>query len=314
MKKLLAILAIVAFITFGCKKNEYIKINDTDKSTVVFAENGGAVKSFPKISYVPDGSLADEYISFDSYTIRAKLDGPIVAPADITLTYSIDAAGLAKFNAEGAASSTTWVPYELMPANAYSLLVTTDVIKKGEVYASNVVDNIVTHPNLLDPAKFYLLPIKVTSSNPAFPASTTSGTIYFYVIGNPLAGSYQATGYFYHPTGPRAFTEVKAAIPFSPTELLVFLGDLGTSGYIAKLSTDPVTNKVTISAAPGATGGPYTQFDDVLPTTNPGYTTVAPGFAGPANFYNPLTKTFWLRYGYMGAGGWRVTEEKLVKL
>ena len=312
MKKLLTILAIVS-LGVGCKKDDYIKI-DGGPSTIKFVENGGAVKSFPKINYVPDGTLTDEFISFDTYTLRAKLDGPVVAPEDITLTYSIDAAALAKFNAEGAASSPTWVPYELFPANTYSLLVTTDVIKKGEVYASNVVDNIVIHPNLLDPAKFYLLPIKVTSSNPAFPVSTTSGTIFFYVIGNPLAGSYQATGYFYHPTVLRAVNEVKTATPFSPTELLVFLGDLGTSGYIAKLATDPVTNKVTITAAPGATGGPYTQFDAALPTTNPGYTTIAPGFSGPANFYDPVTKTFWLRYGYMGANGWRVTEEKLVKL
>jgi len=197
MKKLIAILAIISFVS--CKKTEYVSVNDSDPSSVIFTENGGAPKAFPKFNYIPDGSLTDEYLSFHDFTIKAKLDGPIVAPQDITVTYSVDAAAVAKFNTEGAAADPNFKPYEILPASQFSLLVTSDVIKKGEVYAPKDVDNIVTHPGLIDPSKFYLIPIKITSS--LYPSTSASNTIFFYIIGNPLAGIYQDWGIRYNYTG-----------------------------------------------------------------------------------------------------------------
>jgi hypothetical protein len=94
----------------------------------------------------------------------------------------------------------------------------------------------------------------------------------------------------------------------------VDLGDLGGAGYRARFTIDPVTNKVTITPAPGAAGGAYTQFDTGLPTTAPGYT---PQWAGSGlcnNTYNPVNKTFYVRYGYVGGTGWRVTEEHIKRL
>ena len=129
---------------------------------------------------------------------------------------------------------------------------------------------------------------------------------------NKYEGTYTSNGYFYHPSSPRDITAlVKSVLTSGPNSVLVDLGDLGTSGYQAEFTIDPATNNVTIATAAGAAGGPYTMFTSGLPATNPGY---APQWAGSAscnNTYDPATKTFFVRYGYMGGSGWRVTEEVL---
>jgi hypothetical protein len=314
MKKLLAILAIVSF---GCKKTDYISLSDSDKSTVMFTESGGAPKTFPKLSYIPDGSLTDEYISFEDFTVKTKFDGPMVAPEDITITYAVDAAAVTKFNADGAAGNPSYKPFAILPTSNFSLAVTSDVIKKGEVYAPKVTNNILVHPNLIDPAKNYVIPISVKSS--AYPSSVGTGTIFFTIIGNPLAGAYSVTGYFYHPSAPRAFTRTGASgalSPVSENSLVTELGDLGGSGYYAVLTVpDPYATTiqpVTISVYPGSISPVY-QWNTALPAASPGYTAAWAGSALTNNTYNPATKTFYLRYGYASSGVFRVTEEIIVK-
>ena len=74
------------------------------------------------------------------------------------------------------------------------------------------------------------------------------------------------------------------------------MGDLGGSGYVALLTIDPVTNKVTISDY--STGIPIYGLPDGLPTTDPGYTAAWSGSDQCNNTYDPATKTFYLRMGY----------------
>jgi hypothetical protein len=93
----------------------------------------------------------------------------------------------------------------------------------------------------------------------------------------------------------------------------VSLGDLGTSGYTALITVDEATNALTITAAAGAGGAPYTMFTDGLPGTNPGYTAGWSNSALCNNTYDPATGTFYVRYGYLGGTGWRVTEEIITR-
>ena len=127
---------------------------------------------------------------------------------------------------------------------------------------------------------------------------------------NQYEGSYTATGYLYHPSSPRALSADKFLTTSGTNGVVVDLGDLGGSGYQALLTVD-ASNNVTVTAATGAAGAPYTMFSAGLPTTNPGYTAQWAGSASCNNTYDPATKTFYLRYGYMGSGGWRVDEEVL---
>lgn len=131
------------------------------------------------------------------------------------------------------------------------------------------------------------------------------------VIKNAYEGSYDDVGYLYHPSSPRSLADTKFLSTVDANTVAVDLGDLGGAGYRAWIYVDPVTYKLTITAAPGAAGAPYTQFDDALPTTNPGYTPQWDGSSQCNNTYDPETNTFYVRYGYQGSTGWRVTEEIL---
>ncbi len=129
---------------------------------------------------------------------------------------------------------------------------------------------------------------------------------------NKYEGTYTSNGYFYHPSSPREITNlVKSVLTSGPNSVIVDLGDLGSSGYQAEFTIDQATNKVTITTAPGASGGPYTMFTSGLPATNPGYTPQWAGSSSCNNTYDPVTKTFFVRYGYLGGTGWRVTEEAI---
>lgn len=129
---------------------------------------------------------------------------------------------------------------------------------------------------------------------------------------NKYEGQYTSNGYFYHPSSPRAITNLaKYVLTAGPNSVTVDLGDLGGSGYQALITIDPNTNQLTIAAAPGAVGAPYTMFTSGLPATNPGYTPQWSGSASCNNTYDPATKTFYVRYGYLGSNGWRVTEEAI---
>lgn len=127
---------------------------------------------------------------------------------------------------------------------------------------------------------------------------------------NQYEGNYHSTGYFYHPSSPRSIDADKYLTTIDENTVKVELGDLGGSNYYAniKINSD---NSLTITAADGAEGAPYTMFTSGLPDSDPGYTAQWDNSAECNNTYDPSTKTFYVRYGYMGSTGWRVTEEIL---
>lgn len=128
--------------------------------------------------------------------------------------------------------------------------------------------------------------------------------------------AYKSYGWFYHPTVPRKIERYKTLQTVNVNTCKIEVGDLGGANYYANIRVN-ADNSLNIEAAPGAAGGPYTMFTSGLPTTKPGYTTQTSNTKyNPSkcnNTFDPITNTFYLRYGYVGATGWRVTEE-VVKL
>lgn len=131
------------------------------------------------------------------------------------------------------------------------------------------------------------------------------------IVKNQYDGTYHSTGYLYHPSAPRAIDEIKQLTTISANSVACGFGDLGGAGYVALLTVDPSTNKVSISDY--STGIPIVGFAGGLPATNPGYTPQWSGSSQCNNTYDPATKTFYIRMGYMGSTGWRVSEEILVR-
>lgn len=113
------------------------------------------------------------------------------------------------------------------------------------------------------------------------------------------------TGYFYHPSNSRILGATKSWTPSGANGIIIDLGDLGSSGYKALIVVNP-NNTLTITAAPEAAGAPYTMFTVGLPGP---YTASWISSAECNNTYDPVTKTYKVRYGYSGSNGYRVTEE-----
>lgn len=305
MKKLiLPLLAMAVFVSCD-KPKVYDQLGDNGQQIVKIADYGGMDLGFGAANLVLDPSNPTVEFKFE-------IDAAHVSNKDVTVTIGVDDNGVTRYNATVADNPSA--QYQLLAPASYQFSSTTAVIPAGSIYSNSIT--ITFNPDEIDPALNLMLPVtitKITGGGNLVKAPGT-GTAYFHLIGNPLAGTYHANGWFYHPSSQRAIDEDKVLAPLSSTQLLCDLADLGTSGYVAVFEVDEATNHVSISAAPGAAGAPYTQFDDGLPPDNPGYTPSWPNSAQCNNTYNPATKTFKVRYGYLGSTGWRVTEEIIVKL
>jgi hypothetical protein len=169
----------------------------------------------------------------------------------------------------------------------------------------------VTVPNTtnIDPNNSYALAFKVVSvDGDAQIAANMTKVLLVINIKNIYDGDYTSNGYFYHPSAPRAITNrPKSLYTINATSCAVELGDLGASGYFAIFDVDAATNAVTILDYPGSVA--TVSFGSGLPTTSPGYTPQWSRSAECNNVYDPAAQEFKVRYGYVGATGYRVTEE-----
>jgi len=311
LKKLMLPFA-ASLIFIGCEKPETTdQLGDNGQKILTFKSVGGLETNFSNSTLVLDPTSTSETVEF-----QLEYLGPQVFDNDVTITVGLDDAARVAYNA----TSGPFNQYVAMPDSMYTINSTTAVIKAGDVFSSML--SITLNPSYFDPAVSYMVPITITNISGApsdVKKAPSTGTVYFHVIGNPLAGSYLSNGYFYHPASPRDIVdEPKDLIPVSSTKLRCDMGDLGAAGYAVLLETDPVTNKVTVSAFPGApypgvAGTTYVQFDEGLPASNPGYTAAWPNSDQCNNTYDPATHTFKLRYAYTGGTGYRVSEEFVVK-
>jgi hypothetical protein len=310
LKKLILPFA-ASMIFIGCEKPETTdQLGDNGQKILSFKSVGGLQTNFSNSTLVLDPTSSSETVEF-----QLEYLGPQVFENDVTVTVNLDDAARVTYNA----TSGPFNQYVAMPDSMYTINTTTAVIKAGDVFSSTL--SITLNPSYFDPAVSYMIPITITNISGA-PADVkkapSTGTAYFHVIGNPLAGSYLSNGYFYHPSAARDIVdEPKDLIPASSTKLICDMGDFG-GAYTIILETDPLTNKVTISkdpnsGYPGVAGTTYVQFDDALPASNPGYTAAWPSSDQCNNTYDPTTQTFKLRYAYMGGSGYRVSEEFVVK-
>lgn len=181
MKKILGILAISAAFA-GCIKDPDYTVTTNQAMNAVRFSATSVNQSFPTQLYVPDLSLDEEVISLDGN--RAKFEGSTTAMEDIALEYTTNPDAITKYNSE----HPTEPPFFLMPDSTYDILVKNDVIKKGEVYAGNDSFNIVFYPQKINTTINYMLPLTVKSSK--YPTAPGTGTLLYYLIGNPISGGY----------------------------------------------------------------------------------------------------------------------------
>lgn len=173
------IVPILVFFTIAVSFSSCIK--DTYAGTEI---------SVSPFVLIPEGGLAyfaNAALIFpsadasDTAKFHANYASNAVAPADITVTLGYDATALAAYNSLGG------IQYEKFPDSIFSFKTTTVVIKAGQSYSDAIA--LTVYPNKVDPSHNYMLPITISSASGA-KVSGNFATIYYHIIGNPIAGTY----------------------------------------------------------------------------------------------------------------------------
>jgi Domain of unknown function (DUF1735)/Domain of unknown function (DUF4361) len=294
----------MAFVSLSCVKDD-VKNKLTTEGNTYF-----------KVLEAPQNQIFfspfTDIKSVDLFSLRKDAATSTSLHTSTTVTLNIDPSLISDYN------NANGDTYEELPDSLFTLDPT--YVKSGTTYTTTFASGdfakeftIKLNGAKWDLAHKYAIGVNIASvgTNSKDKIDADQHSILVLVsIKNQYAGTYTSNGYFYHPASPRALTNIsKELVTAGPSSVTCDLGDLGANGYKALFTIDPATNNVTITAAPGAAGGTYTMFTASLPTTNPGYTPAWPGSAQCNNTYDPATKTFFVRYGYTGGTGYRVTEE-----
>jgi hypothetical protein len=164
-------------------------------------------------------------------------------------------------------------PYEALPATAYTIVNPT--IKAGARDADFVVN--VKLPKTLDFSKEYVIPVGISDAS-GVKISGNLGFMNIFVGGTPnkYDGAYKATGYFTHPTAPRAIDRAKTLKTIDKATSETEFADLGSPVWL-KVNKDNTVTMIPQGSTAGL-AGPFEQTG--------------------VNKYDPATKTFTLNYQY----------------
>ncbi len=179
--------------------------------------NDAGLANFGKASLNFSGDTTDTH----TQSFYVNLASVYQLDHDITVTLAVDQAALDAYNAD----PNNTVKYELFPDSLYSFAQTEATIKAGERVSLISVDFYYTK---IDPSRSYMLPISIKDAG-GINISGNFGTIYYHVIGNPLAGNYYQSFYRWNdvpdttsPPNSSVFEdELRPVSPESSTTLLL---------------------------------------------------------------------------------------------
>ena len=212
MKKLLSIflgfLSIVAFTSClkdqGFENQEYgLKEGGILDEPFVQILGGGLAK-FNSQLIAPNTS--DPLNTADTVTFKIfYVNNSKPADKDIKVTVAINPAALAAYNANPAQPD-----FEALPDSTFTILNKVVTVKAGESFSEDV--RVVYNPQKINTSKLYMAPISIVDAQ-GVKISSNNGTIFYHIIGNPLAGVYSNVALRYNYTGSVAFDGTVAGIP-----------------------------------------------------------------------------------------------------
>jgi hypothetical protein len=300
--KLLITGAILTTIMSSCLKDKFDLINPAGSPSVVEFKNPVAPSG-----ETPEGSLytvfpvAYEVAASIEVTYTVQLTGPDAAPQDVVLNIGKKSAAVTELNADKAIIA-SYVPYVELPTTLYTITTPTVTIPAGQRTGSVKV---AYKTASFDFSKKYALPISITSTNYGG-VSKNFGTVLLNVSAkNAYDGIYaMQTGSFVQrysaPTTPTTGDALNGNTSTNPNVTLTTVGATtleitnlrwagGTSTVAGidnlRLTVDPATNLVTMSALGNAT---------------------LANIPGSVNKYDPATRTFTLNFDWNQTGAKRV--------
>ncbi len=231
MKKILLSFIVISAALTSCLKDTTINTDLEKRSTIMEIQNSG-LEFFSSSAVVAAGQVDPITTSFTANVANA--DG-VPLSKDVTVTFAVDDAARLAYNALPSPA----LDYDAMPDSVYSFPVKTAVIKAGTNLATL---SVVFDPNKIDPSKSYMLAITLKDAQGQSIAGNFS-TVYYHIIGNPLAGNYLWSYYRWNgtadtttaPNSTVATNVPLAVLPLSPTSVFLqeyYIGvNFGATSY-----------------------------------------------------------------------------------
>jgi Domain of unknown function (DUF1735) len=242
----------------------------------------------------------------DSFDLEVTLSvASITLSSTVTATLAPYQNGLDSFNNAGGTA------YDMLPAADYTIPNNATVtISPGQQI---VATKISFAGDKIDFTKDYALVLQIASASGATIASNLNTAVIVLKLKNPYEGDYHITGFFVHPSAPRAVDQDGTISTVSLNTSLAPLGDL--AGYNFDFDTDPNTGVLSNWVPEGNTPGVPSigGSSGFLYVDNAAGSATYPGppytSANYPNVYKFDTQTFWMHYGYNAQGGTIYTRE-----
>jgi hypothetical protein len=179
--------AFLIIIIGGCVKS-VDNFTDLSKTSDLVILTGSGLGNFKASNLLVNTSSPDTL----KLTVTADLASANSKNGSVTVTLGVDNTAITAYNA---ANGTNFQPF---PANAFKFVSNTVTIEGGlKHYGTTTVW---IFQNKLDPTVSYLLPVSITDGG-GKNLSSNQNTIYYNVIGNPLAGNYLQDFHRWNVTG-----------------------------------------------------------------------------------------------------------------
>jgi Domain of unknown function (DUF1735) len=256
--------AFLVILIGGCVKSakQFTDLSKVDDVVILMGSGTGNFKASNILVNTASPDTIKETVTADLASANSKNGA-------VTVTIGIDNSVIAGYNT---ANGTNFQPF---PADAVKFVSNTITIAGGlEHYGTATVW---IFQNKLDPTVSYMLPVSITDGG-GKKLSSNQNTIYYNVIGNPLAGNYKQDFYRWNVTGigaadtntaPNSTVTIGTPIVIAPvtatTVLLpegyletfvgvgVNLSFTNTAGVLSNFSVSLDANAVAAIAAGGFT-------------------------------------------------------------
>jgi hypothetical protein len=297
----LSLSALVILTHTSCLKDNTNNANpDSGTNNVVEFQN----TSVP-VSYTSPFPQYDNGVTMSndtgSFPVNLNYTGAILnTPQDIKITLALNQTALDTFNSQEGTS------YVIPPADTYTLTTSVTIVKGTRQVSFSIAVN--TAPADYDYTASYAIPLTIASASYGVISSNFGTAIYTFVANNAWTGTYKTTGYFFHPSTPRALNASYAVTTAGQFSNTFPFGDLPAGGnpyyftVTIPTSAGALTNYIAAGNTPAAPASGFMTADD--PGGHYTGSTLAnvPGQGQwVSSTYNntiDASGTFWLHVGY----------------
>jgi hypothetical protein len=233
---------LVVIIGSSCVKSVSGRTDFENLKPTVLIPEGGLQNFGTSALLFPGSDDADTAFFHLEYAATS------VAPQDEVITVKYDPDAITAYNATLSNPLDQFGPF---PDSIFSFTPGPFTVKKGNNYTDNIP--FIVFPSKINPKINYMFPITISVAPAGTTIATNHMTLYYHLIGNPIAGAYTDTWLRWNePAVPPAPPSLTATIPvlFAPINgTSVSIPDNTGINYILSFTNDGAGNLSNFSVA-----------------------------------------------------------------